>query len=175
MPTSRKTIAINPPKLAASVAAGLRRAIEDPARHPDAYISLSASGGLHGEHYEFEYRIDAAGRVTSRLTDELKGRRHAERALAGNAVDPSRFVALARAIDVPALLRVTPVSGGFPPDSVVGRLEVGDGKKAATFLFLADDEQAPRSRAVAPAPLRKAAAAVYAAAAAYLGTADVKP
>lgn len=173
MATESKTMPIATPQLPGRIVEGLRKAIDDPKKYPKAYIRLSASGGVHGESYDFEYRIEASGRATSRLHDELKGQRIAERAATGKAASPAQFAALAKAIDIEALLRSEPVSGGFTPDSVVGRLEISDGEQTATFLFQAGDEQAAGARA--SDPLRRAAAAVYKAAAAHLGTDDAKP
>lgn len=173
MASPSKTIPLATPQLPGRIAQGLRKAIEDPKKYPKAYIRLSASGGVHGESYDFEYRIEATGRATSRLHDELKGRRVAQQAATGKAASPARFAALAKAIDIEALLRSEPVSGGFAPDSVVGRLEISDGEQTATFLFQASDEPAAGARA--SDPLRRAAAEVYKAAAAHLGTDDVKP
>lgn len=173
MATDPKTTPLATPPLPERVAEGLRKAIDDPKRYPKAYIRLSAAGGVHGERYEFDYRIEASGRATSRLHDELKGRSIAERVATGKAASPARFAALAKAIDVAALLRSAPPSGGFPPDSVVGRLEISDGEQTAAFLFPAGDDAAAGVRAADP--LRRAADAVFKAAAGDLGTDDPKP
>jgi hypothetical protein len=163
------------PQVPGRLAEGLRAAMAEPQRHPEAYIRLSVSGGVHGEAYALEYRMDATGHTTGRLVDEMKGRRHEAPAPSKQAPDPARFAALARSIDIESLMRADNLGGGFPPDSVVGRLEVSDGEQTASFVFLADDAQADHAGRRAPDPLRKAAAAVYQAAAAHLGTGDVKP
>lgn len=175
MAGASKSIPIHTPRVPGRIVEGLRAAIADPRSRPRAYIRLSASGGVRGEAYDFEYRIDAAGHASARLLDELKGRRAAQPARETKAADPERFAALASAIDIGALLRGEAPSGGFPPDSVVGRLEVSDGEQTETFLFLADAEQATRARMVAPDPLRKAVDAVWSAAARHLGADDVRP
>jgi hypothetical protein len=175
MPIEPKSIPIHVPRVAGRIVEGLRAAIADPKTRPRAYIRLSASGGVRGEAYDFEYRIDAGGRTSARLLDELKGRRVAGPSVSTEAADPARFAALTATLDIEALMRSETPTGGFPPDSVVGRLEVSDGEQTATFLFMADDEQARRARLPAPDSLRKAVDAVYRAAAAHLHTEDVRP
>ncbi|MEO5696359.1 MAG: hypothetical protein ABIQ60_04395 [Burkholderiaceae bacterium] len=177
----RSTIPIATPKLPDRLVEGLRRAVAEPAQHAGAYVKLSASGGVHGESYEFEYRVDAAGRVSGRLLDELKGVRVSgadagarKGAKPASAADPKRFAQAVKAIDIEALMRSDAPSGGFVPDSVVGRLEVSDGEQTATFLFQIDDAPAGRATATAAAPLRRATDAVWSAAAAHFGF-DVKP
>ena len=54
------------------IAAGLRAAFADPKTHPQAYIRLTASGGVRSEAYDFEYRIDASGKTSVHLRDEMK-------------------------------------------------------------------------------------------------------
>jgi hypothetical protein len=175
MATAPRSIPIGTPRLPGRIVEGLRRVVADPKRYPNAYVRLSASGGVHGEAYDFEYRIDAAGRASGHLRDELKGvtlpdaARGAKKAA---KADPARFVALVRSIDIEALMRSDAPGGGFVPDSVVGRLEISDGEQTATFLFPADDEQARRAKVADP--LRQAADALFGAAAAHLG-AEVRP
>jgi hypothetical protein len=163
------------PKVPGRLVQGIGEAIADPARRPNAYIRLIASGGVHSEEYDFEFRIDASGNITSHLRDELYGRHRSDRVQVGQQADPERFRSLARAIDLESLVRLDYQARGFPPDSVVGRLEVGDGEQSASFTFLADDAQAAEATTRTPDPLRRAVDAVYAAAAAYLGDDNLKP
>jgi hypothetical protein len=160
MATGSRTIPIGTPQVPGRVVGGIQAAIADPASRPQAYIRLRASGGVRGERYEFEYTVDAAGRAQARLLDELKDRRHATpapaEAAASKAADPRQFATLARALDIESLMRAESPAGNFPPDSVVGRLEVSDGEQTATFL-------------------RKAVDAVFRSAAKALGTEDVRP
>lgn len=162
------------PKVPGRIVEGMREAIADPRSRPRAYIRLTAAGGVHGEHYEFEYQIDASGQTVSRMRDELNGRHHSGRQ--GDAQkDLDRFRSLAETIDVESLLRAEHASGGFPPDSVVGLLEISDGEQTASFAFLADDTQAAQARIHTPEPLRRAVDAIYGAAAACLDDDDLKP
>lgn len=181
MATPPRSIPIGTPKLPDRLAEGLRRAVADPKRHAGAYVKLTASGGVHGESYDFEYRIDSAGRASGRLHDEMKGVRVTDADVASrkgaksaNAAVPKRFADIVKAIDVDTLMRSDNPTSGFLPDSVVGRLEISDGAQTATFLFQADDVQALGAKAVAAEPLSRAADAVWRAAAAHLGT-EVKP
>ncbi len=175
MPADSKSIPIGTPPVPDRVVRGLQAAIADPASRPQAYIRLRASGGVRGEAYDFEYRIDASGRTHTHLVDELKGRRETAPEAADKAAGPKQFATLARALDIEALMRAEVPSGGFPPDSVVGRLEVSDGEQTVSFLFLADDKQAERVRRRAPDALREAVNAVFRAAAATLNAEDVRP
>jgi hypothetical protein len=180
MTTAPRSIPIGTPKLPGRLVEGLRRVVADPKQHPGAYVKLTASGGVHGESYDFEYRVDAAGRVSGRLHDEMKGVRVTDADVAARQgaktakAEPKRFAEIVKAIDIEALMRGDGPSGGFLPDSIVGRLEICDGEQTATFLFQPDDAQARRTRAVMADALRRATDAVWRAAAAHLGT-EVKP
>jgi hypothetical protein len=151
---------------------GLRAAIADPGRREGAYVRLAVAGGVRGEAYDFEYQVDATGRATTRLRDELHGRHHDAR---DDEPDPDRFRAVAQAIDVAALLREEEPTAGIPPDSVIGRLEVSDGEQTVRFTFLADEEQAQRMRLGAPEPLRRAVDAIYESAAKAIGDERLRP
>jgi plasmid stabilization system protein ParE len=175
MPTEPRSIPIATPRLPGRIVEGFRAAIADPKQRPKAYIRLTASGGVHGESYNFEFRIDTAGRISAHLVDELKQRRYTTPADTAKTATPARFVAVARKLEVEALARVENPSAGFPPDSVIGRLEISDGEQSATFLFLADDQQAMRARHAAPDALRKAVDVLYREAEAHLGAEDLKP
>jgi hypothetical protein len=163
------------PQVPGRIVEGLREAIADPRSRPRAYIRLTASGGVHGETYEFEYLIDASGHTVSQMRDELTGRNCSGAQDADRGQGPDRFQSLAKAIDIESLIRMEQPSGGFPPDSVVGRLEVSDGEQSVSFTFLADVAQAARAQVQPPEPLRRAVDAIYGNAAAYLHDDDLKP
>jgi hypothetical protein len=160
------------PRIPGRIVEGLKAAIADPDRRAEAYVDLAVAGGVRGEAYDFVFHVDAAGRTTTRLRDELNGRY--EEALELEP-DRDRFKDLAQAIDIEALLCAQPVASRFPPDSVVGRLEISDGEQIVRFRYLADLEQAERARAVASPALRDAIDAVYKAAAKALGQEQLRP
>lgn len=174
-PEEPRSIPSATPKIPGRIVEGFRAAIADPKQRPKAYVRLTVSGGVHGESYDFEYRIDAAGRISSHLVDEMKQRRYSTPADSARKASAERFVDVARKLDVEALARIEKPTAGFPPDSVVGRLEINDGEQAATFVFLADDQQAASARYTAPDALRKAVDVLYREAAAHLGADDLKP
>ena len=163
------------PKVPGRIVDGIRKAIANPKDHPRAFIRLTASGGTHGEKYEFEYMIDAAGNTTGRMRDQLKGRECRAYADADKQADPKRFASLAEAVHIDSLIGSEHAAGGFPPDSVVGRLEISDGEQSVSFAFLADDSQAARAGIRTSESLRRAVDVVYQAAAAHLNEKDVKP
>lgn len=175
MPAEPKSVPIHAPRMPSRIIEGLRAAIANPMSKPRAYIRLSVSGGVHGEAYDFEYRIDANGQTSAHLRDELKDCQVDEPSTDTKAADPARFADLAAALDIEALVRNEAQGGRFPPDSVVGRLEVSDGEQTVTFLFLADEDQARQARLLVPDSLRKTVDTIYRAAAAYLGTENVRP
>jgi hypothetical protein len=152
------------PHLPARIVEGLKAAVAEPDRRAGAYVHLAVAGGVHGEHYEFEYRVDAHGRATGRLHDELHGRSVAAREL---EADPERFRALAEGIDVAALLGAGESGHGALPDSVIGRLEISDGEQTVRWRFLPDREQAE--------PLRRAVDLVYESAAKALAEERLRP
>lgn len=175
MSTESSSVPVGTPRVPDRIVGGFKAAITDPGSRPRAYIRLRASGGVRGEAYDFEFRIDSHGRVQAHLLDELKGRRHLSPAVADQEPDPKLFVSLAQKLDIEALMHVDAPSGGFLPDSVVGRLEVSDGEQTATFLFQADEQQAGRVRQHVPDALRKAIDAVFRAAAVTLRVDDLRP
>ena len=163
------------PNVPGRIVDGMRKAIANPKDHPRAFIRLTASGGTHGEKYEFEYMIDGTGNITSRMRDELKGRDCRGRPDADKQADPKRFASLAEAIRIDSLMGTERAAGGFPPDSVVGRLEISDGEQSVSFAFLADDSQAARAGFRTSESLLRAVDVVYQAAAAHLNEKDVRP
>ena len=160
------------PRVPGRIADGFKAAIADPDTHDGAYVRLAVAGGVRGEAYDFEYHVDATGRATSRLRDELHGRHHDVRV---HEPDRDRFRAVAQAIDVGALTRAETPAARIPPDSVIGRLEISDGEQTARFTFLADDEQAQRMKAAAPEPLRRAVDVMYESAAKAIGDDRLRP
>lgn len=169
MPVGRTSSPAGTPRVPGRIIEGMREAIADPRRRPRAYIRLSAHGGVRGEAYDFEYVIDALGHTTSRLTDELSGEQHVSRDDPSRPGDPGRFALLAEAVDLVSLMQVEQQTGGFVPDSVVGRLEVSDGEQSVSFLFPAGDSLAARAQADIPDRLRHAVEVVYQAAEASFG------
>jgi hypothetical protein len=175
MPTEPKSIPIHVPHTPGRIVEGIYEAIADPKTHPQAYIRLTVSGGIRGEAYDFEYRIDAKGQSNVRLRDELKNFQTQVIQADTEFIDPKCFATLVSALDIANLIRCETQSGGFPPDSVVGRLEISDGDQKATFLFLANEEQAKQARLLAPDPLRKAVDTIYRTAATHLRMENVRP
>ena len=163
------------PQVPGRIVEGMREAIADPRTRPRAYIRLTAAGGVRGEEYEFEYQVDASGTTTTRLRDELTGRDRNDRQQADEKQDPDRFRSLAESIDIESLVRMEQPSGGFPPDSVVGRLEVSDGEQVVSYTFLADFDKAERANIPAPVPLRRAVEAIYGTAARSLKDDNIRP
>jgi hypothetical protein len=84
------------------------------------------------------------------------------------------FAALARAIDPAALLEADLPAPRFPPDSLVGRLEISDGEQTLTLFYMADPEQAQAAGFRPPAALARAIDAIYAQGARLLGSDDIR-
>ncbi|MGX7678867.1 hypothetical protein ACSMXN_08205 [Jatrophihabitans sp. DSM 45814] len=163
------------PNLPGRIADGMRQAAANPGSRPRAYVQLTASGGAHSERYVFEYRVDSMGNVSSSLHDDLKDRHHEATRERKRQADPEAFRRLVDSIDVDALVRAEQAATGFPPDSLVGRLEISDGEQSTSFVFLADDVQAARAERQLNQPLRHAIDAIYRSASAHLEADDLKP
>ena len=159
-----------PPSVPEQLVEGIRRAIEQPLEHENARITVVVEGGVRGEHYEFTYTVDATGAAFGVMRDELRGRAMEHRA----DPDPNRFGELARAIDLDALVGVHRPAIGYPPDSVIGTLEVTDGRQTVRVPFLAGDSE-QRARAKEPDAVTRAADAAFAHAERTLGTEDLRP
>lgn len=133
-------------------------------------ISVRIDGGPRGEEYRFHFEAASSGAVLLHYKSDLAGRQvDGARAM----LSPSEFNRLLRGADVRQLTtarRALPAR--IPPCSVVGVLEVFDGRERVEVVFMADREQAREAGYRMPPAVSRLIDRVYAIAAKQLGVKD---
>ena len=157
-----------PGDLAAQVAA----AVDDKDVRTPIHLGLHVEGGLADERYEFHFEVSGTGAVSSVLRDALAGRNPEPKR---GELASGQLTELLRKIDVRALAEAGRRPARFPPDSLVGRLEVRNDTQRVSVLFMADPEQAKAAGQEPPRAVRELVAAVYEAGAKQLGEKTVAP
>jgi hypothetical protein len=160
------------PNVPGELADQLAAAIDDPAMRAPIRLTLHVEGGLADERYEFHFEASGAGVAHSVLRDALTGR--APEPKQGD-LTRAQLTDLLSKIDVRALAEAGRHPPRFPPDSLVGRLEVGSDTQHVSVLFMADPEQARSARQEPPRAVRELVAAIYEAGAKQLGEKTVAP
>lgn len=150
----------------------LERAREEPDIRRDVHVRLDVEGGHAGERYEFRFRASGTGDAEMSLVDNLRGRRDEATVAKLTRRDVS---GLLRALDVSALLEASRKRPRIPPGSVVGRLEVRDGRQEISVLFMADPGQAESAGYRMPPGLAETLERLYDLGAKHLGAKDVRP
>lgn len=130
-------------------------------------ISVRIDGGPRGEEYRFHFDADAGGVVLLQFKSDLAGRQvDASR----GTLAPAEFERLMRGAAVgrlKAASRAGPVR--IPPCSLVGVLEVFDGRERVRVTFMADREQARQAGYRMPAAVSQVTERIYTLAARQLG------
>ena len=137
-------------------------------------VSLLVAGGVPSQRYRFHFAADGSGRVRCELRCELAGR---EGKASRRTLDRKQVADLIRTIVAGGLLDVPAGEPRFMPDTVVGTLELSDGRSTLSWDFAADAEQAKTQDAVPPPALEKAADEIYSLGGRLMGkrTSSVKP
>ena len=130
-------------------------------------VRLTVEGGAPGEQYQFRFEISAGGALAYRLKSELAGRLVEDSV---SRVEPAEFDRLLRGLTVGRLKqarqrRAPPI----PPCSVLGLLEVFDGRERVEMVFMADPEQARQAGHRTPPVVARAVGRIYTLAARQMG------
>lgn len=130
-------------------------------------ISVRIDGGPRGEEYRFHFEVGAGGAVLLDYKSDLAGRQvdGSQKTLAN-----AEFDRLMRAVDIRQLRaasRARPAR--IPPCSVVGTLEVLDGRERVEVIFMADREQARQAGYRMPPAVSRLTERIYTIAAQQLG------
>ena len=120
-------------------------------------VSLMVAGGAPSQRYRFHFAATGAGQVRCELGCELSDRS----GKASRQVHQREVAELVRAIVASGVLKVAPEEPRFLPDTVVGTLELSDGRSSLRWDFAADPEQAKTQDAVPPPALERAADEIY--------------
>lgn len=124
----------------------------------DLRVALLVTGGAPSQRYRFHFAADGSGQVRSELGSELSG--HEGRA-SGQKLAPEEFADLVKRIVSSGVLEVSAEQPRFLPDTVVGTLELSDGRRTLRWDFAADPEQAKTQGTIPPSALEKAADEIY--------------
>jgi hypothetical protein len=150
----------------------LSQFLKDPARRASASVRLFVHGGLADERYDLDLRATGDGALFCSLDDALRGHR-IERAQL--RMDDARFSEIIRTVEPVALARTVQRTGGFPPCSLIGRLEVVIGDQTITSFFMADPEQAKTAGYEPPPGVSRAVEMLYDEAERRLGLGRIRP
>jgi hypothetical protein len=140
-----------PPPEPSELAERFDRAVKEPEVRREFQIRLNVEGGHAGERYEFRFHASGTGDAEVSLVDNLRERRRE------------------------TLLEASRSRPRIPPGSVVGRLEVGDGRQEISVLFMADPGQAESAGYRMPPELAEILQRLYDLGAKHLGEKDVRP
>lgn len=156
----------------AELAAKVRRAVDEPAARREIRIRLEVEGGQHDERYHFLFSTAGSEEAEAGLSDRLRD----------VAIEPKRsklarddLTSLLKSVDVEGLVAASRVRLSIPPDSVVGRLRVGDSEQEVIVVFMADKEQARSAGYELPAAVSELVDRIYKLGAKTVGAKDVRP
>jgi len=158
-----------PPPPGGDFIANFERAVGAPSEHGNVHVRMEIDGAIPGERYRFAFIAHPSGIAQFEMSSEPSKRAH-KRDAAELAFDQ-----LVRRIDVASLINADIPPPRFPPDSLVGRLELSDGRQQRVFYFMADVEQARTAGHAMDSHLARAVEAIYDEAARQLGTDDIRP
>jgi hypothetical protein len=167
-----KASPVGAPFAARELAAKFRRAIDESEARSDLRVRLDVDGGPHDERYHFHFTTTGAHEAEAELHDRLRDRsvkRRPARLAAGD------MTSLLKAIDVDGLVAASRIRPMIPPDSLVGRLRVGDGEQEVTVVFMADPEQARSAGYEPPGAVSRVVDRIYELGAKAVGAKDVRP
>jgi hypothetical protein len=156
----------------AELAAKVRRAVDEPAALSEIRVSLEVEGGQHPEHYHFAFTTSGAQEAEAGLRDDLREIAVEQRRSKLTGTD---LASLLKAVDVEGLVAASRVRPAIPPDSLVGRLRVGDGEREVTVLFMADREQARTAGYEPPAAVTQLVDQIYKLGAKTVGAKNIRP
>jgi hypothetical protein len=156
----------------AELTAKVRQAVEEPKARHNIRIRLEIEGGQHEEHYRFLFATTGGEETEAGLRDNLRN----------VAVEPKRtklagrdITSLLKTIDVEGLVDAARIRPSMPPDSLVGRLHVGDGEQEVIVVFMADREQARSAGYEPPPAVSRVVDEIYRLGAKAVGAKEIRP
>ena len=150
----------------------LMRAIKEPQAGEDITVALKVGGGLPSQSYRFDFRASGKGEFHCEMKCELSKR---QAKASSEVMESKQFTSLLRNIVASGVLDVPQEPPRFLPDTVVGKLEISDGKSVHRIYFAADPEQASTQGKVPPPEVLKAVDSIYTLASKLTGKRSVKP
>jgi hypothetical protein len=131
------------------------------ARRAPPSASLRVAGGIGEQAYEFTFELDPAGRGICRWQGAGPPDAPAvEKSSGESAVETPELPSLADGV-LRAASTAPMEPPSFPPDSLIGRLEISSENGRLVTFFMADEEQARTADLLPPDELRGFTQAVY--------------
>jgi hypothetical protein len=134
-------------------------------------VRLSIHGGIASERFDLDLAASGEGEMQFNLACALSKRRIDTVAL---RIEPRRLADMLKFLARPTSALYAR-RGGFPPCSLIGRLEVDVGGKSNTLYFMADQEQAKTAGYEPPDEVMRVVEMLYREAEAGLGIDSVRP
>ncbi|MEL6265177.1 MAG: hypothetical protein AAFR52_05940 [Pseudomonadota bacterium] len=160
------------PAVPGELAERLYRLATDPAARRASGLKLAIHGGLAAERFKLDIDARGDGEMSCDIDCAITHRKAAGKGL---RIDPERVTEVFRDLDADMLAALGERQGGFPPCSLIGRLDLDLEGEAVTGFFMADEEQAREAGYEMPPPLRKAVHMLYEEAEKGLGVGSVRP
>ena len=135
-------------------------------------VRLSIHGGIASERFDLDLAANGEGEMQFNLACALSKRRIDAVAL---RIEPRRLADIFKALARPTSAASYARRGGFPPCSLIGRLEVDVGGGSNTLYFMADQEQAKAAGYEPPEEVMRVVEMLYREAEAGLGIDSVRP
>lgn len=158
--------------IAESPKASILRAITEPQTGEDIIVKLKVSGGIPSKAYRFDFQASGKGEFHCEMKCELSKR---ETKASKRTIESKQFANLLKNLAASGVLETEQEPPRFLPDTVIGTLEISDGKSAHRIYFAADPEQAITQGKVPSPEVLKAVDSIYALASKLTGQRMVKP
>jgi hypothetical protein len=134
-------------------------------------VRLQINGGNSEERYDFNFELSRAGVLRCRMTDQMTRRQVPETI---RRVEPRRVETLLRALDPAKIKQIQAKQARgkpkpIPPCSLIGKLEIWDGREFVEATFMADPGQAEQAGHRIPAEVEKSLEAIFSMAASAAG------
>ncbi len=169
--TTKQTPAGLPP-MPGDLAARIGPAGVAPADVSGIRIRLEVTGGSAAERYEFKFEVHGPGEFTTTLLDRM---RKTEKDIRFGKVSREDVARILKSVDARRLAEAARVTRPIPPDSVVGRLTIADGREEVSVVFMADPDQAKTAGVRLDPALGETVERIYRLAARHLKVKRVKP
>jgi hypothetical protein len=134
-------------------------------------ISLRVAGGAPSQRYRFEFVARGTGTASSEVSCEVTD----QHGKSDERLDPAELADLARKVLASGILDTPAEPPRFLPDTLVGILDITNGKTSFRRYFAADADQAQVQAAAPPAGVDEAADAIFSLGAKRVGRRSIKP
>lgn len=160
------------PLIAQTIDHKLKQVVAKPEALGSSGIRMTIEGGIKSERFNLMLDARGDGKMNCEVHCDLTHRNIKRDDI---KIDKQQIKDVFQALDASALEAFGQRQGGFPPCSLVGRLDVDVDGEIITGYFMADEEQAKEAGYVLPAPVKTAIESLYNAAEKHLGVDSVRP